>query len=272
MSKKEPKIHYGEFHAELLPSGMIGSATSKPEQEQEIKEKDDDMVTCLPEWPISIVIIGAPDTGKNKVADAYIELSSDWYNSNNQRLKKIHNSGSKIESEFNAKLGPYGTYRDDVLCFYLGYMEELICRQQKDNFIKVGSVLENMAHCSANLDALSIDRIQTPDTNVEINKYQSSLAHLTYLFMDYFQYHFAFYIPHSSRIIVPGADQSYDTYAQRVDMALRNIFAYFGLSFQVLDGTVEFKAQTIHDTITKVFQEGVLVPKHVADNLGLQYQ
>jgi hypothetical protein len=90
-----------------------------------------------------------------------------------------------------------------------------------------------------------------------------TITELTYLFLENFRYKFAFYLPLPEKIIIPGQEDEQladDRYNKRVDAALRVIFNNFGIRIQMLDQpTIEEKAQTMFETISKIVEEGVTV-------------
>ena len=84
------------------------------------------------------------------------------------------------------------------------------------------------------------------------------MTQLTYLFLSTFRYSFAFYIPKTAGLILPGANDDEANYNNRLDDALQMIFQNFGIRLQRLDQpTVEERAAFMHQTITDIAENGV---------------
>ena len=208
------------------------------------------------EFPISIALIGAPGSGKQEITQAYKDIADPWFAVKEAgALNVLANPGNVIQEELNTAMGLFGGWKEDLRVFFRRYEQEQAFRANGENFITLGTALENLAHCGVNMENI-IRSIQTEEQQQALQIQQIAMTQLTYLFTSTFQYTFAFYVPKTDSIILPDASDSEDNYNRRVDDALKMVFNNFGIRIQVLGGTVEEKAQEIFDTVARIVENG----------------
>lgn len=212
-------------------------------------------------FPISIALVGAPGAGKTPLAEKFAEISADWFAEQESEFVVLKNPGTILEEEYDTAMGVFGSYAEDLRAYYLNYENEQAVARAGKSYISVSTALENLAHAGVNLEHV-MTGLQTQDTQRRLAQGQVAMSLLTFLFMERFRFSFGFYVPtNGSALVLPGADSD-DNFNSRVDMALRQIFANFGMRIQVLDQpTVEEKAQEMFDTVKRIVENGPEVPE-----------
>lgn len=215
------------------------------------------MTTAVP-LPVQIGLVGAPGSGKSKVAAEFAAISAEWFQEHGEHLWTITNPGEQIKQRFDQAVGVFGSWEDDVRAYHVRFEDEELARRAGVSFVSVGTAVENIAHCGVNLENMMVG-LATPDTQQRVQQQQVAMTMLTFLFLNNFRYLFGFYVPHpGAAVILPGQDDSENTYNLRIDAAIRHIFGNFGLRIQVLDQpSVEEKAQAMFDTVRDIVENGV---------------
>jgi hypothetical protein len=226
-------------------------------------------------FPISIALVGAPGSGKAKVAAEFKRISADWYAETSicgcdteskqgcskcdNPLQVIENAGNTIQDK-GVAMGVFGGYAEDLRAYYLQNEQEQDTLADGRSFITLGTSLENLAHSGVTLENI-LTGVQTPDAARRAQQHQVTMTMLTFLFMERFRYTFGFYIPFAgSGLILPGSDDSERQYNQRIDNALRTIFVNFGFRVQTVEGTPEEQATEIFETVKRIVENGPEVP------------
>jgi hypothetical protein len=218
-------------------------------------------VTQIP-FPIQIGLTGAPGSGKSLVAEKFQEISRDWIAENQSELYIIPNMGNVIEQSFDIAMGPNGAWIDDQRAYWNRFEAEQAARAAGVSWISVGTGLDNIAHCGINLE-LIMTGLQTPDQEVRMQRQQVTMTALTFQFLEQFRYLFGFYVPYvTSSIILPGQETSpEEAYSTKIDMALRTIFANFGIRIQALEGTPDQQAASMFETVQRIMEQGPEIPE-----------
>lgn len=208
------------------------------------------------DFPISIGLIGAPGSGKENLADAFLGISADWFAENKAEFEVIPNGGRLVEEKGQA-MGVFGDGTDDLRANFLRFEAEQAAWAKGVSTLSLGTAVENIAHCGVNLENI-MTGVTLPNQQERIQKQQILMTTLTFLFLERFRYLFGFYLPHpGTALIVPGQDDAENAYNQRVDGAIRTIFGQFGMRLQVLDQpTIEEKAQEMFDTVKTIVENG----------------
>jgi len=255
-----PKTVYGGFDAQLTLDGFGAEEQTPPEVEK---------VIIQPELPMSVALIGAPGTGKDETAREFLKLATPWLKEQDQNIILIKNVGAELEGAYDVAMGQFGGYRENLWGAFNRIERERITELTGSSYISVGTVLESLAHAGVNYELTMLGNesgIITPDTQGELQKIQLAMTLLTFLFVDTFRYKFAFYIPRTEPIIIPGQDETQEQrYARRVDNALREVFSNFQLRIQILDQkTNEERAKVAFETIKEIYESGIEVPASMA--------
>lgn len=208
------------------------------------------------DFPVSIGLIGAPSSGKEDLADAFVGISADWFAENKAEFQVIPNSGRLIEEKGQA-MGVFGDGTDDLRAFFLRFEAEQKAWADGISTLSLGTAVENIAHCGVNLENI-MTGVTLPNQQERMQKQQVIMTALTFLFLERFRYLFGFYVPTpTTAIILPDGEDADATYSRRVDSAIRTIFNNFGMRLQVLDQpTVEEKAQEMFDTVKNIVENG----------------
>lgn len=222
-------------------------------------------------FPISIALVGAPGADKTPLAEKFAEISADWFAEQGSELVVLKNPGTILEEEYDTAMGVFGSYAEDIRAYHLKYEAEQAAVREGKSFISVSTALENLAHAGVNLEHI-MTGLQTQDTQRRLAQGQVVMSLLTFLFMERFRFSFGFYIPVAgSALVLPGADSD-DNFSSRVDMALRQIFANFGMRIQVLDQpSVEEKAEEMFNTVKRIVENGPEVPEAEAEEVELAF-
>jgi len=253
-----PVEHYGEVHADLSATATDGGA---PET-----------VNVKPTFPISIAAIGAPGSGKQAFGEAFADLTEGWFEENGSELRVLGNPGRRIEGLGQA-VGFFGDYREHLMAFFFSLEEEMVARSDGVSYIVNGTVLGNLAHAGVNYETVMLglqsSGLVTPETQVRMQQLQATMTTLTFL-MENFAAKFAFLLPLAPLIEVPGQEPTVEQrHGQRVNAAMGQVLQGFGFNLQVLDQpTAEDRAQAAFDTIRKIMDEGVDVPRELAEAAG----
>jgi len=242
---------------------------SEPTKTSEEEEPRDDLVLVHPKFPMSVALIGAPGVGKEDIAKKFIEIASPWLSEQGEEIVYIENPGNVISERFDVAMGQFGDYRESLWAFFNRLEQERLAEINGKSYIVSGTILESLAHAGIKYEITMLGAdsgIITPETQFDLQKLQIAMTLLTYLFVDNFRYKFAFYVPRSESIIIPGQEESLeDRFSRRIDTALGEIFRNFQLRLQVLDQpTNQDRAQAMFDTIKKIYEEGIEVPREVA--------
>lgn len=214
------------------------------------------------EFPLSIVLVGAPGSGKLALAEAFEEKSADWFASHEQDITVIPNAGRTIEEKYDIALGMFGSCFEDLRAHFLRFEEEQTLLGNGTSFVTCGSIVENLAHCGANLETI-ITGLATPETQKRAQVQQIGMTMLTLSVPAVFRPTFAFYIPlpEPSGLVLPGAAQDSEVekqYAQKIDNHIRMIFQNFGFGIQALDQpTLEEKVDVMYETVKEITENGV---------------
>lgn len=206
-------------------------------------------------FPISIGLVGAPGSGKSKIADEFHRISSDWFESYDQDIWVLENAGTTIERNDQA-MGIFGSWAEDLRAYFVRYEAEQDAIRGKKSYLTLGTAIDHIAHSGVNLENI-LTGLSTPDQQIRIQQQQVTMTALTFLFTRGFRYTFGFYVPYAGTILLPGQDEAEATYNRRVDGALRQIFGNFGLRIQMLDQpSIEEKAQEMFDTVKRIVENG----------------
>lgn len=217
-------------------------------------------MTAVP-FPISIGLVGAPGSGKQAIGEKFAELSYGWWPEGHD-FRLIGNAGNVIEDEYDRAMGVFGSWDDDLRAYHLRYEAEQRAIKDGASFLSLGTAVENIAHCGINLENIMVG-LSTPEMQALVQRQQVTMTALTFLFLQGFRYTFGFYVPHSGKtIILPGQDDSENSYNQRIDGAIRTVFGNFGVRIQVLDEpTIDEKAQVMFETVRNIVENGVPEPE-----------
>lgn len=211
-------------------------------------------------FPISLALIGAPGSGKQKLIEAFQEVAADYLAENDQELHVIPNAGTVIEETYDQAMGAFGGYVEDQWANYIRHEAEIAAKAKGVSYITSGTVIENIAHCGVNMEAI-LGGITTPQTELRIQQNQVAMAALSMYFAERFRYTFGFYLPYKQKVIIAGQDEFEAHYQQRVDHGIQTVMQNFGLRIQVLDEpSYEEKAAAILATVQEIIENGARVP------------
>jgi len=207
-------------------------------------------------FPVSIGLIGAPGSGKQRLVNEFVNVAGDWFEENGSPLQIVENTGIVIERDFNQAMGAFGGWAEDLWAYHERFRVEQQLRQEEESFLSIGTVLDNIAHCGINLEGI-VTGLQTPESQQRQQQQQVAMTQLTFLFLQRFKYMFGFYLPYKQGVVVPGEDDLEASYSNRVDQALQMVFANFGLRIQTLgEGSYEEKAAEMFETVKKIIENG----------------
>jgi hypothetical protein len=262
---RDPVTHTGEAHAELAGVVPGGEEPEQPEQ------GGDDPVLVVPEFPVSVAVVGAPGSGKAPFVEGFAAAWAEDEFLGREALQQIGNPGLEVEALGDA-VGMFGGYREHLLAWGISQAREAEARRDGASYIVNGTALGNIAHAGANFEMVMLGLQQsglvTPDTQVRMQQLQATLSTLTFL-LEHMGVKFAFYLPLAPAIEVPGEEaDAAKRHAARVDNALRQVLDGFGMNFQRLDGTTEERVAVAVATVKQIMTEGVLVPRSVLEAVG----
>lgn len=206
--------------------------------------------------PISIALVGAPDSGKQAVQEAYSELTKDWYVEQGKGiLKVISNPGNDIVRDLDTAVGMFGGWKEDFRVFFRRYEQEQRLQKDNESYVTLGTALENLAHTGVNMENI-MQGIQTDEQQQQLQVQQVTMTQLTYLFLTTFRYSFAFRLPRPSGIVLPDSNNTESNYNRRIDDALTMVLGNFGIRMQEVRGTPDEQAATIHQVISDYVLKG----------------
>lgn len=216
-------------------------------------------MTKIP-FPISIGVVGAPDSGKQALGEAFLELADPWFLENDSELFLIENAGKTIGEDFDRPTGMIGTFSDDVRCHFRRHEAEELARAKGVSYLSLGTLVENIAHSGTNIQTI-VNGFQTPDQEPEVQRRHVAMTMLTLCFRESFRYTFGFYLPPREVIILPDTDEVEANYNKRIDSGIREVLANFRIPIQVLDQpSVEEKAEEMYQTIVRIMENGPELP------------
>jgi len=264
---RDPITHTGEAILEIPLDGLMAQ-DGEAAQEGEVARPVEETILIVPEFPVSVAVVGAPGSGKRAFVEAFAAAWSEDEFFAEHALRVLPNPGDRIE-ELGQAVGFFGDYREHLLAWAISQEREMEARKDDVSYIVNGTALGNIAHAGANYETVMLglqsSGLVTPDTQVRMQQLQSVLSSLTFL-LEHMGAKFAFYLPLAPAIEIPGQDEDVARrHAQRVDNALQQVLAGFNMNLQRLDGTAEERAALAVSTIKQIMTEGVQVPQSVVE-------
>lgn len=195
------------------------------------------------EFPISVALVGASNSGKSKVAKKLQKVLKEKYG---ETFSVVANGGTTVEKDLDIAMGHFGSYRESLLAFFQRLTKELELKKNGKNFISCGTAIENIAYTGVKVDDIRTG-IQIASQEQRLLKEMSAVQILTFLFLDTFQYDLGFYLPINSVI-----KEDDDAYNRRIDLAIKMVDKNFNIRLQVVEGSVDQQVNTIVETIDKM--------------------
>lgn len=197
--------------------------------------------------PIALGLVGAPGSGKTKVAEAFAALVEE-HNLLDTPLTILENPTKEME-DYGLALGLEATYDVNWLLTAKQMEQEIALRTSKDgpqSFVTLGTLIERLAHAGLRVEQLGTG-LETPQTKDLLMREMHATTLISLLMVDTFHYSAVFYLPLPDQIEIPG--QTQDNTNKRIDHAIRLAMERFRIPVVGLNGDAQTQAQTMFDII-----------------------